>query len=105
MEKKNEKETCDIIQELKEKFKDIADKAYEALAELTMLEENFDELEEEREELASELDDKEADYEDKIDDLKDIIRAAKDYDYGLKGWRTLETKQDLVDAIERELEL
>ena len=105
MKKKKEKETCDIIQELKERFKDIVEKASEALADLTMLEENFNELKEEREELASELSDKEADYEDKIDDLKDIIRAAKDYDYGLKGWRTLETKQDLVDTIERELEL
>lgn len=40
---------------------------------------------------------------DKFEILVEIIEKAENWDYGLKGWRTLETKQDLIDAIKKEV--
>lgn len=35
--------------------------------------------------------------------LNEIIKQAEDCDYGLEGWRTLETKADLIAAIKKEV--
>lgn len=35
--------------------------------------------------------------------LKEIIEQAEMADYGMKRWRTLETKQDLIAAIKKEV--
>lgn len=38
-----------------------------------------------------------------IGTLEEIIQKAEAWDYGVKGWRTLETKQDLINAIRKEI--
>lgn len=40
---------------------------------------------------------------DKISTLNEIIKQAEDSDYGIKRWRTLETKQDVINAIKKEV--
>lgn len=45
----------------------------------------------------------EEDIEDKMSLLTEIVQKAEDWDYGLKSWRTLETKQDLIAAIRKEV--
>lgn len=82
---------------------------------------------EEIEQLENELDDKDlelnnqidayADLENKIDDIdrsediecikeniEDVLKRAEDWDFGIKGWQKLETKQDLIEAIRKEIE-
>ena len=85
------------------------------------LQSSIDQMQEELDKLQEYKDAAEADYdkqlkayddandklEDKLSDnkilLEEIIQKAEDWDYGLKGWRTLETKQDLINAIKKEL--
>lgn len=51
-----------------------------------------------------ELEEKVENFEDgQIATLKEIIDKAESWDYGIKGWRTLETKQDLINAIKKEV--
>lgn len=42
-------------------------------------------------------------YKDRFDTLKEIIEQAENEDYGIKRWRTLTTKQDLIAAIKEEV--
>lgn len=111
------KTTEDIIDDLKDKAKEAIDTLNQALADLTIIEENYkelenensnldsdnDQLEDEKRELENELDALKESKGEPLDTLKEIIGKAEDWDCGLKGWRTLETKQDLIDAIKKEV--
>lgn len=109
------KTTEDIIDDLKDKAKEAIDTLNQVLADLTIIEDNYKELESEKNDLDSDnnqLEDEKRELEDELDALKEsnpfdtlreIIDKAEGWDYGLKGWRTLETKQDLIDAIKKEV--
>jgi FtsZ-binding cell division protein ZapB len=104
------KTTEDIIDDLKDKAKEAIDTLYQVLADLTIIEDNYKELEYKNSNLASnnselknELDTLKESKGEPLDTLREIIGKAEDYDCGLKGWRTLETKQDLIDAIKKEV--
>lgn len=112
-----EKEFNEISDELKETLKEFIDKANGMLGDLTILEEKYkelesekddldsdnDQLEDEKRELKKELDELKEEKGDSITTLKEIVEKAESWDYGIKGWRTLETKQDLIDAIKKEV--
>ena len=111
------KTTEDIIDELKDKAKEAIDTLNQVLADLTIIEENYKELEDEKanldtdneqlenekQELEDELDSLKESKGEQLDTLREIIDKAEDWDYGMKGWRTLETKQDLINAIKKEV--
>lgn len=111
------KTTEEIIDELKDKAKEAIDTLNQALADLTIIEDNYKELESERDDLDTDneqLEDEKQELEDELDSLKEskgepldtlreIIDKAECWDYGMKGWRTLETKQDLINAIKKEV--
>lgn len=78
------------------------------------IEKELDELQEYKDAAEAEYDKQIKAYDDANDKLEDklcnnktlleeIIQKAEDWDYGLKGWRTLETKQDLINAIKKEI--
>ena len=62
-----------------------------------------EQLEDEKQELEDELDSLKEDKGEPLDTLREIIDKAENWDYGMKGWRTLETKQDLINAIKKEV--
>ena len=109
--------TEDIIDELKDKAKEAIDTLNQVLADLTIIEDNYKELESEKNDLNTDneqLEDEKQELEDELDSLKEskgepldtlreIINKAEYWDYGMKGWRTLETKQDLINAIKKEV--
>ena len=109
--------TEDIIDELKDKAKEAIDTLNQVLADLTIIEDNYKELESEKNDLDTDneqLEDEKQELEDELDSLKEskgepldtlreIIDKAEYWDYGMKGWRTLETKQDLINAIKKEV--
>ena len=109
--------TEDIIDELKNKAKEAIDTLNQVLADLTIIEDNYKELESEKNDLNTDneqLEDEKQELEDELDSLKEskgepldtlreIINKAEYWDYGMKGWRTLETKQDLINAIKKEV--
>lgn len=109
--------TEDIIDELKDKAKEAIDTLNQVLADLTIIEDNYKELESEKNDLNTDneqLEDEKQELEDELDSLKEskgepldtlreIIDKAENWDYGIKGWRTLETKQDLINAIKKEV--
>ena len=111
------KTTEDIIDDLKDKAKEAIDTLNQVSADLTIIEDNYKELESEKNYLDSandQLEDEKRELEDELDALKEskgnlfdtlreIIDKAEGWDCGLKGWRTLETKQDLIDAIRKEV--
>ena len=111
------KNTEDIIDELKDKAKEAIDTLNQVLADLTIIEDNYKELEsekndlntdneqleDEKQELEDELDSLKEDKGEPLDTLREIIDKAEYWDYGMKGWRTLETKQDLINAIKKEV--
>lgn len=111
------KTTEDIIDELKDKAKEAIDTLNQVLADLTIIEDNYKELESEKNDLDTnneQLEDEKQELEDELDSLKEskgepldtlreIIDKAEYWDYGMKGWRTLETKQDLINAIKKEV--
>lgn len=111
------KTTEDIIDDLKDKAKETIDTLNQVLADLTIIEENYkeledensnfdtdnDQLEDEKRELENELDALKESKSEPLNTLREIINKAENWDYGLKGWRTLETKQDLIDAIKKEV--
>lgn len=100
------KTTEDIIDDLKDKAKEAIDTLNQVLADLTIIEENYKELEYEKRELKDKSNElgalKESD-DEQLDTLREIIDNAEGWDCGLKGWRTLETKQDLINAIKKEV--
>ena len=109
--------TEDIIDELKDKAKEAIDTLNQVLADLTIIEDNYKELESEKNDLNTDneqLEDEKQELEDELDSLKEskdepldilreIINKAEYWDYGMKCWRTLETKQDLINAIKKEV--
>lgn len=112
-----QKEFNEISDELKEVLKEFIDKANGMLGDLTILEEKYKELESEKDNLDSnnnrlkdekrklenELDELKEQTGEPTDTLKEIIEKAESWNYGIKGYRTLETKQDLIDAIKKEV--
>ena len=111
------KTTEEIIDDLKDKAKEAIDTLNQVLADLTIIEDNYKELEsekndlntdneqleDEKQELEDELDSLKEDKGEPLDTLREIIDKAEYWDYGMKGWRTLETKQDLINAIKKEV--
>ena len=111
------KTTEEIIDELKDKAKEAIDTLNQVLADLTIIEDNYKELESEKNDLNTdneqleyeklgledELDSLKESEAEPLDTLREIIDKAEDWDYGMKGWRTLETKQDLINAIKKEV--
>ena len=111
------KTTEEIIDDLKDKAKEAIDTLNQVLADLTIIEDNYKELEsekndldtdneqleDEKQELEDELDSLKEDKGEPLDTLREIINKAEYWDYGMKGWRTLETKQDLINAIKKEV--
>lgn len=109
--------TEDIIDELKDKAKEAIDTLNQVLADLTIIEENYKELESEKNDLDTDneqLEDENSELKCELhslkeskgeshDTLREIIDKAECWDYGMKGWRTLETKQDLINAIKKEV--
>ena len=109
--------TEDIIDDLKDKAKEAIDTLKQVLADLTIVEEKHKELEYKSNNLTSnnvQLNNKKRELENELDALKEsegepldtsreIIDKAEGWDCGLRGWRTLETKQDLIDAIKKEV--
>ena len=112
-----EKEFNEISDELKTTLREFVDQANGMLGDLTILEEKYKELESEKDDLDSDNDqlkDEKRELENELDKLKEekgdliatlkeIVEKAESWDYGIKGWRTLETKQDLIDAIKKEV--
>lgn len=76
---------------------------------ITNLKDNIDDISDTLDEISeeySELKSKQEDFEDKeikYNTLQEIIKQAEDADYGIKSWRRLETKQDLIEAIKKEV--
>ena len=111
------KTTEEIVDDLKDKAKEAIDTLNQVLADLTIIEDNYKELESEKNDLNTDneqLEDKKQELEDELDSLKEskgepldtlreIIDKAENWDYGIKGWRTLETKQDFINAIKKEV--
>ena len=111
------KTTEEIFDDLKDKAKEAVDTLNQVLADLTIIEDNYKELESEKNDLDTyneQLEDEKQELEDELDSLKEskggpldtlreIIDKAEYCDYGIKGWRTLETKQDLINAIKKEV--
>ena len=111
------KTTEEIIDDLKDKAKEVIDTLNQVLADLTIIEDNYKELESEKNDIDTDneqLEDEKQELEDELDSLKEskgksldtlreIIDKAENWDYGMKGWRTLETKQDLINAIKKEV--
>ena len=109
-----QKEFNEISDELKEVLKEFIDKANGMLGDLTILEEKYKELESENDRLKDEKrklenklngvkKSKGKPIDKSLNTLKEIVEKAESWDYGIKGWRTLETKQDLIDAIKKEV--
>ena len=112
-----EKDAYEMISELKETLTEVANKATGLVADLTILEEKYkelessnsdldsdnDELREENDALTNEIDNLKECKGEPMLTLKEIIEKAESWDYGLKGRRTLETKQDLINAIKKEI--
>ena len=111
------KTTEEIIDDLKDKTKEVVDTLNQVLADLTIIEDNYKELEsekndlntdneqleDEKQELEDELDSLKEDKAEPLDTLRETIDKAENWDHGMKGWRTLETKQDLINAIKKEV--
>ncbi len=70
---------------------------------LKTLENDIEEIEKEQDDIIEKADKAKEKAEEPLTLLAEIIEKAENWDFGLKGWRTLETKQDLIDAIKKEV--
>lgn len=70
---------------------------------LKTLENDVEEIEKEQDDIIEKADKTKEKAEEPLTLLAEIIEKAENWDFGLKGWRTLETKQDLIDAIKKEI--
>ena len=70
---------------------------------LKTLENGVEEIEKEQDDIIEKADKAKEKAEEPLTLLAEIIEKAENWDFGLKGWRTLETKQDLIDAIKKEV--
>lgn len=70
---------------------------------LKTLENGVEEIEKEQDDIIEKADKTKEKAEEPLTLLAEIIEKAENWDFGLKGWRTLETKQDLIDAIKKEV--
>lgn len=105
-----EKSFYEIIDDLKDTLKESIDNQNGILADLTIIEEQYRDIEDqnrilenEKQDLIYENEELRDDSKDKLDTLEEIIFKAEQWEYGVKGWRNLETKQDLIDAINKEV--
>lgn len=55
------------------------------------------------EEKAQALENNQDEQNDVKEVVKELVEKAENWDYGLKGWRTLETKQDLINYLKKEV--
>lgn len=55
------------------------------------------------EEKAQTLEDNQNEQNDVREVVKELVEKAENWDYGSKGWRTLETKQDLINYLKKEV--
>lgn len=55
------------------------------------------------EEKAQTLEDNQNEQNDVREVVKELVEKAENWDYGLKGWRTLETKQDSINYLKKEV--
>ena len=106
-----EKDFYEIIDDLKDTLKESIDNQNGILADLTFIEEQYKTLADEQIYYKNKItnllyeNDKLVDKleQNPMETLEEIISKAEQWDYGIKGWRTLETKQDLIDAIKKEV--
>ena len=76
------------------------------LAVATEIEERINDLESDKkdaEEKAQALENEKENSEDVKDTVRELVDAAENWDYGLKRWRTLATKQDLINYLKKEV--
>lgn len=74
------------------------------LAVATEIEERINDLDKkDAEEKAQALESEKENSEDVKDTVRELVDAAENWDYGLKRWRTLATKQDLINYLKKEV--
>ena len=94
------------LDELKETVAEMTDTITSILAVATEIEERINDLESDKkyaEEKAQALEDNQNEQNDVKEVVKELVEKAENWDYGLKGWRTLETKQDLINYLKKEV--
>ena len=94
------------LDELKETVAEMTDVISSLLTVVTEVEERSNDLESDKkdaEEKAQALEKDKENSEDIKDTVRELINAAEYWDYGLKRWRTLETKQDLINYLRKEV--
>lgn len=92
------------LDELKETVAEMTDTITSILAVATEIEERINDLDKkDAEEKAQALEDNQNEQNDVKEVVKELVEKAENWDYGLKGWRTLETKQDLINYLKKEV--
>lgn len=94
------------LDELKETAAQMSDTVNALLAVATEIEEHINDLESDKkdaEEKAQALENKADEQDDVKGTVRELVEKAENWDYGLKGWRTLETKQDLINYLKKEV--
>lgn len=94
------------LDELKETVAEMTDTISSILAVATETEERINDLESDKkdaEEKAQALEENQDEQNDVREVVKELVEKAEKWDYGLKGWRTLETKQDLINYLKKEV--
>ena len=94
------------LDELKETAAQMSDTVNALLAVATEIEEHINDLESDKkdaEEKAQALENKADEQDDVKGTVRELVEKAENWDYGLKGWRTLETKQDLINYLKNEV--
>lgn len=71
--------------------------------ELNTLKEKLNELKETVAEMTDTISSLLENSEDVKDTVRELVDAAENWDYGLKRWRTLATKQDLINYLKKEV--
>lgn len=94
------------LSELKETAAQMSDTVNALLVVATEIEEHINDLESDKkdaEEKAQALENKADEQDDVKGTVRELVEKAENWDYGLKGWRTLETKQDLINYLKKEV--
>lgn len=103
---------CEELNTLKEKLNELKETVAETdtisslLVVATEIEERINDLESDKkdaEEKAQALESEKENSEDVKDTVRELVDAAENWDYGLKRWRTLATKQDLINYLKKEV--
>lgn len=92
------------LDELKETVAEMTDTISSILAVATEIEERINDLDKkDAEEKAQVLENNQDEQNDVKEVVKELVEKAENWDYGLKGWRTLKTKQDLINYLKKEV--